>query len=275
MRDFNTVRRKLAIATWSDPSEPNIHGKLTVDATEALRYLAWVRETTGEHATITHFVGKAVALALASTPSLNGYLRFGRFVPHATTDITYLVVLEGGENLAKARLREVDRKSVADIARELRELAARLREGRDGDFAKSMKTVGLLPTWLLRPILWLTGFLASVLGLRLPSLGVEPFAFGSAVITSVGMFGLDEGYAPFSPFMRIPLLVLVGAVSDQPAAVDGALAIRPRLTITATIDHRFVDGFQGGTLAKTIRAVFENPWTLEGRDGPPAPTTPA
>ncbi|MCA9492744.1 MAG: 2-oxo acid dehydrogenase subunit E2, partial [Myxococcales bacterium] len=38
----------------------------------------------------------------------------------------------------------------------------------------------------------------------------------------------------------------------------------------ATIDHRFMDGAQGGRLAKVVRKVMENPWTLEGLEGRPA-----
>ncbi len=68
MSHGNTLRRKLAIASWSSPSEGNIYGKLTVDATEALAYLDHLRETTGEKVTVTHLVGKAVAEALAAEP---------------------------------------------------------------------------------------------------------------------------------------------------------------------------------------------------------------
>ena len=37
-----------------------------------------------------------------------------------------------------------------------------------------------------------------------------------------------------------------------------------QITITATIDHRFIDGSAGGKLANTIRAVFDDPWTVIG-----------
>ena len=80
---------------------------------------------------------------------------------------------------------------------------------------------------------------------------------------SVGMFGLDEGFAPFTPFARVPVLVLVGAVRDGVVAIDGQPAVRKLLTITATIDHRFLDGAQGGVLAKTMRSLIEDPWQLE------------
>lgn len=266
-----TVRRKLAIATWSAPREGNIYGKLTVDATAALAYLDWLRATTGEKVTITHLVGKAVGMALAKAPSLNGYLRLGSYVPHDTVDVAFLVALEEGENLAKAKVANMDQKSVSDVAKELRELAERLRKGKDEAFNKSMGPVKILPTFVLKPIVAITGFLASSLGLSIPFLGVERFPFGSCIVTSVGMFGLDEGYAPPTPFARVPVYVLVGAVKDMPAVVDGQLVVRKQLVITATVDHRFMDGYQGGVLAKVVREVLENPWrTLEGREGPPA-----
>ena len=46
--DFNNTRRKLAIASWSAPREGNIYGKLTLDATEALAYIEWLRAKTGD-----------------------------------------------------------------------------------------------------------------------------------------------------------------------------------------------------------------------------------
>ena len=111
-------RRKLAIASWGNPREGNIYGKLTFDATEALAYVDHLRQTTGEKVTITHFVDKACGEALKKEPTLNGFIRLGAFVPHETVDIAFLVALEEGKNLAKAKVCRVDDKSVTDIARE-------------------------------------------------------------------------------------------------------------------------------------------------------------
>ena len=80
------------------------------------------------------------------------------------------------------------------------------------------------------------------------------------MITSVGMFGLDEGYAPHTPFARVPIIVLIGAMRDTPIVQDGEVVIAPMITLTATIDHRYIDGSQGANLAKTIRAFFEDPF---------------
>ena len=257
------LRRKLAIASWRPAREGNIHGKVTVDATEALAYLDDVRRRTGEKVTITHLVGKAVGAALAAEPTLNGYIRLGRFVPHEQVALTFLVSMADGSDLAKAKVDHVDRKPVTAVASELRQRAEDLRTGNDEDWERNKQVIALLPTWLLRPVLWLTGLLASSFGVNAPALGVEPFPFGSGVVTSVGMFGLDEAWVPQTPFARVPLWVLVGAVTERPTVVDGEVVPRPMLTVTATIDHRFVDGFQGAALAREFRRVLGDPWSLD------------
>jgi pyruvate dehydrogenase E2 component (dihydrolipoamide acetyltransferase) len=77
------------------------------------------------------------------------------------------------------------------------------------------------------------------------------------------MLGIDEGFAPPTPFARVPLYVLLGAIREQPAVVDGEIVIQPQMTLTATVDHRFVDGYQAAVLANTVRDLFANPWQLD------------
>jgi pyruvate dehydrogenase E2 component (dihydrolipoamide acetyltransferase) len=259
-----STRRKLAIATWSSPREGNIYGKLTVDAGPALRYIEELRAQTGEKVSLTHLVGRACGLALAQAPTLNGRILFGKYRPFDTVDLAFLVALDEGKDLAAAKIEHVDRKTSVDIARELRERAERLRARQDEDFESSKGLLRALPTWLLRPLVHFMGWLASGVGLDLAAIGLRKFPFGACIVTSVGMFGLDEGFVPPTPFARVPVYVLVGAVSERPAVVDGAVVPRPQVTITATIDHRFIDGFQGGVLARTMRAFFADPWTHDG-----------
>jgi pyruvate/2-oxoglutarate dehydrogenase complex dihydrolipoamide acyltransferase (E2) component len=276
-RERNSVRRKLAIASWRGPREPNIYGKLELDATEALAYLRAVRERTGEKVTLTHLVGRATAAALAEEPTLNGRIRLGRYVPNDRVSLAFLVSMPDGSDLARAKVEDVDRKDVATIAAELRERSERLRTGADDDWEQSKKIVRALPTWLLRPVVWFTGWVTASLGVGAAPLGLERQPFGSAIVTSVGMFGLDEAWVPPTPFARVPLYVLIGAVRERPAVVDGEVVTRPMLTVTATLDHRFVDGFQAGTLVRSFRRAFENPSSLEVpepspvRPGDPAP----
>ncbi len=264
-----TTRRKLAIASWRPPREGNIYGKLTLDAGPAISYIDHLREETGEKVTVTHLVGKAVAQALAEEPTLNGRIVLGRYEPHEKVGITYLVAMEDGSDLARAKVDDADRKTLAETARELRERAEKLRRGGDEDWEKSKGIIKALPTWLLRPVLWLTGWLTSSLGVQAKSLGLEPYPFGSCIVTSVGMFGLDEAFVPPTPFARVPVYVLIGAIKDRAEVVDGEIVVQKQLTITATVDHRFIDGFQGGVLARAFRRGFERPWTLDGLEEAP------
>lgn len=268
---ISTNRRKLAIASWRAPREGNIYGKLTLDAGPVLAYVAEVRERTGEKVTLTHVVGKTLARALAAEPSLNGRIVMGRYEPHDRVDVTFLVTMEDGSDLARAKVEHTDRKPVEDIARELREKAGNLRGGGDDDWEKSKKLVRLLPTFLLRPVLWVTGWLTGSLGVEAKALGLERFPFGSAIVTNVGVFGLDEAFVPPTPFARVPIYVLIGAVDERPQVVDGRIVARPTITLTATIDHRFIDGFQAGTLAREFRAVFEDPSLLDTGAAAPEP----
>lgn len=259
----NSTRRKLAIASWSAPKEGVIYGQMSIDATAALAHIERLREESGLKISITHLVGKAVALGLRAAPGLNGRIHLGRFIPFDDVAFAYLVALEDGGDLAKVKVEQADQKSIVDLAEQLAMEAQRLRAGKDEAFNKSKPLLKLLPTWIIRRLVNLTGWLASSLGVRIQALGVEPFPFGACCITSVGMFGIEVGYAPHTPWARTPLLISICAIRDQVVAVDGAPSVRPMLTLTATIDHRFIDGKDAGKFATKIRQVLEHPELLD------------
>ena len=266
---MNSLRRKLMLATWTRPTEGNIYGKLDLDCTKMLAYLEYLQEQKNEKCTVTHFVGRAVGEALHRCPSINGYIRFGSYIEHKTVDVSFLVAIDGGKNLGNVKVDNIHQKDIAGVAQALRKDATALRKGEDKEFENSQNTLKMLPSFLIRPVLWLTGWLTSSLGLDLSFLGLKSFPFGACMITSVGMFGLDEGFAPHTPFARVPVIVLIGAVQKKVVVIDDEMAIRPMLTLTATIDHRYIDGAQGATLVKTLREAFDSPWMLDGLNQPP------
>jgi pyruvate dehydrogenase E2 component (dihydrolipoamide acetyltransferase) len=110
----------------------------------------------------------------------------------------------------------------------------------------------------------MTGYFTGALGFDCKPLGLEKFPFGACVVTSVGMFGIDEGYAPQTPFARAPIYLAVTKIKERVVAHNGQVIIRPELDLMATIDHRFMDGHQGAMLASKVRYMIENPWVLDG-----------
>ena len=264
-----STRRKLAIATWSSPSEGTVYGKLTVDVENALKYIDFLRAQSGEKVTITHLVGRAAALALKTAPDINGRIFCGRYIPHNTVDISFLVAMTDGSDLAKFKVCQIDHKSTVDIAKELRHGSERLRSGKDSEFEKSKPMLKYMPIFLLKPLVWLIGYITGALGVSVPQLGLEKFPFGALIITSVGMFGIDEGYAAPTPFARVPVYIAITRIRDRPVARNGQVIIRPELDLMATIDHRFLDGYQGALLSKNLRENLEKPWLMDGYDSSP------
>ncbi|QOW00253.1 dihydrolipoamide acetyltransferase family protein [Rhodococcus pyridinivorans] len=81
---------------------------------------------------------------------------------------------------------------------------------------------------------------------------------GSTVsVTNVGVFGVDGGTPILNPGESA--ILAVGAISDRPWVVDGALAIRKVVTLSLSFDHRLVDGEQAGRALATIGAFLGDP----------------
>ena len=264
-----STRRKIAIATWGSPKEGNIYGKLTLDATKSLMYIDYLKSNGHKKVTITHIVGKAIALALASAPYLNGRIVFGKYVAHDSVDIAFLVTIENGNNLAQYKICNINKKSVVEISKELFRSAEILRKGTDKNLKKSKFILKLLPTWIIRPLLSLIGYLTGILGIKINILGIDSFPFGSCLITSVGMMGLSEVFVPPTPFTHVPIYVVVTLIKKSPVVKDGNIVIRKEINLMVTVDHRFIDGYQGAKLVKIIQRLFNNPWELDGLKNAP------
>jgi pyruvate dehydrogenase E2 component (dihydrolipoamide acetyltransferase) len=254
--------RKIAGAMWGPPDDPQVYGILEFDATPHLALMERGR-AAGYPITPTHLVGRAVAHALHEVPDFNVRVVGSRVIPRESVDVFFIAAIEGGRELSGVKVERADDKSVFDIAVELRERAGAMKSGDDREFAKSRKTIASMPRRLLRPSMRFSSWLAGDRNRDIKALGVKRSPFGSAMITSIGMFGIPQGFAPLARFYKMPLLVLVGEVTDKPVAVDGRAEVRPVLPLTATIDHRYADGWHIGQLIRPFRAYLEDPASFE------------
>ncbi|MGH2684429.1 MAG: 2-oxo acid dehydrogenase subunit E2, partial [Actinomycetota bacterium] len=93
--------------------------------------------------------------------------------------------------------------------------------------------------------------------------GMPREAFGGAMVTNVGVFGITEGWAPLSPIYRVPIIVLVGEVDTRPWVVGDRVVPHPVLPLTATIDHRWVDGYGLAGFVETFKKYVANPLAYE------------
>jgi pyruvate dehydrogenase E2 component (dihydrolipoamide acetyltransferase) len=253
--------RRMAAAMWRSPRDPSIYGSMDVDATAALAFLADHQRTTGVKLTVTHLVARAVALALRDQPEINGKVRFwGRLEQRGSVDV-FVTVLTG-RDLSGARIDRADEKSLTAIATEISERAGKIRTGTDASYEKSRSLLKTMPWWLARPATWLSDVLVNELHLDLPAQGMPRDPFGSALVTSVGRFGIDTAFAPFVPLARCPMLILVPEVRPRPWAVGNHVEVRPVLRLCATFDHRLIDGAAAGRFAAQLTALFATPELL-------------
>lgn len=256
-----SVRRKIAVATWRAPREGRLHARMAVDASAVLDYCRRRRAESGVQVTPGLVVGMAFARGVLEVPEFLNRVVFGRIVPFPTQDVAFAVDIGDGEDLAPTKVRDVDSKTVVDVARDLEAGAARLRARADRDYEITSGIARRVPWFALRSLLSAASLLNGGIGVR--AFGQPAHPLGSLFVTNIGSFGLDEGYVAPVPLARVPLYVCVGAVSDAPMALDGQVVVRPRVVMTATADHRLVDGAHAARLARFVRSALAEPELLD------------
>jgi pyruvate dehydrogenase E2 component (dihydrolipoamide acetyltransferase) len=80
---------------------------------------------------------------------------------------------------------------------------------------------------------------------------------GTFTISNLGMFGVEQFVAVINPPQAA--ILAVGATLDTPVARDGAVDVRPMMTLTLTVDHRAVDGAAGADFLRTVKQFLEEP----------------
>lgn len=254
--------RRIAGAMWHAPDDPQIFGALDIDATALLAFIDEERGR-GHRITPTHLVGRALAHALVKVPDLNARISHGRIIPRESIDIFFITAVDQGHDLSGIKIANVDRMRAVDVGKELAHRSAILKSGGDAEFSRSKRVMNALPPSILRRALRWTAFLTEEMGLDVAALGLRRSPFGSAMVTSVGMFGIPQGFAPLAWMYDVPLLVLVGELTEKPVAVDGRVEVRTMLPITATIDHRYADGWHISQAMNAFREYLAAPQRFE------------
>ena len=88
-------------------------------------------------------------------------------------------------------------------------------------------------------------------------LRAEDVQCGTFTISNLGMFGIEQFVAVINPPQAA--ILAVGATLDTPVARNGAVEVRPMMTMTLTVDHRAVDGAAGADFLRTVKQFVEEP----------------
>jgi pyruvate/2-oxoglutarate dehydrogenase complex dihydrolipoamide acyltransferase (E2) component len=249
----------VAASSWDDVGDASIYGWLDIDATAMLAYVAEVRKATGVHVTVTHLVGKAIALAFSEAPECNAYVSLGQLRRRSTVDVFFSVAVGDGKNLSGAKVERVDELTVPEIALSLTRTVERIRGRQDTDLQRSQSLLSSVPAPLLGAVMKVTAHAMYDLGIDLSWAGVPADPLGTVVVTNVGVLGVEQGFAPFMPQGRAAAMLTVGKIRDKVIAIDGQARVRPVLTLGGTFDHRVIDGFHLGRMTRTLHGILGDP----------------
>jgi pyruvate dehydrogenase E2 component (dihydrolipoamide acetyltransferase) len=80
---------------------------------------------------------------------------------------------------------------------------------------------------------------------------------GTFTISNLGMYGVERFFAVLNP-PQVAILA-AGAIEDRVVAEDGQPAVRPRMDLTLSCDHRALDGATASEFLRTLKTYLEEP----------------
>jgi pyruvate dehydrogenase E2 component (dihydrolipoamide acetyltransferase) len=88
----------------------------------------------------------------------------------------------------------------------------------------------------------------------------EEYTGGTFSVSNLGMLDIDEFTAVINP--PEAGILAVGRIVQKAVAHEGQLAVRRRLRLTMSCDHRVIDGATGARFLQTLTTMLENPLAL-------------
>jgi pyruvate/2-oxoglutarate dehydrogenase complex dihydrolipoamide acyltransferase (E2) component len=255
----NSAFRMLAANSWLPPNDPQIYAVVELEMAKALAFIEKFRKDEGVKATPTHITIKAAAILLARHPKINAKCEGGNIYQRDSVNISVAVDVGGAKDLGLVLLRDVDKMPLKEIVERTAKAAGEVKRGVDRDLGRSRVLYNKLPPFLLRRYFDIADILINKLNLDLRLFGVPRDPFGGAFITSVGMLGVEECFAPIPTLSRVSVALLVTAIKDRPWVEDGKVVVRPIMKLCVTFDHRIVEGYEAAAIANELKEIVANP----------------
>lgn len=248
--------------------------ELTLNMEAVLAYLADLNTKESDtkcRVTLTHFWIKSFALCFEKYPDMNCALIGKKLIARKYIDIFLTVMIrEKGElnrsyDLSGISIRDAQFKSLRDIAVESNQKILALRTGVDHPIRRVRKLAKLIPSPLAPLFLGLVNRWVYTLNLSLEWLGLPGDRFGSALLSNFGALGIEKAILPLYPFSRTPYAVGIGNVRLTPFVEGENIVAANCTTLSLTMDHRVIDGFQGAKFMKYLQKISETPYEYLGK----------
>ncbi|MDR0758702.1 MAG: 2-oxo acid dehydrogenase subunit E2 [Treponema sp.] len=203
---------------------PHLYFTEPVDVTSLTAFRQQLNETADVKIAVSDLLTLAAAKALKKYPAVNASLINGEVISYKSINVGTAVA--GNNGLIVPVVKDVQEKSLTDVARESRDLVARAKEGR---------------------------------------LESHEYSGGTFTISNLGMFGVENFTAIINgteaailavSSVRKKAVVVTGENGED------SIVIRPMMNIQLSVDHRLIDGLLAVQFLGYIRRLLENPMLI-------------
>jgi pyruvate dehydrogenase E2 component (dihydrolipoamide acetyltransferase) len=212
-----TVSRRMA---ESKATVPDFALEVEIDMTECVALREQLKQMTDQPPSFNDMIVRACALALRENARVNGAYKDGKFELYSRVNIGVAVAAQ--DTLVVPTVFDADKKSLGEIARSVRELAQKVRDGK------------ITPPEL---------------------------SGGTFTISNLGMYGIDSFTAVINP-PQAALLAVGALKKRPAVDENGAVTVRDTLFANLVSDHRILYGAEGAQFLARVRELLEQPLAL-------------
>ncbi|MGQ9841005.1 MAG: dihydrolipoamide acetyltransferase family protein, partial [Anaerolineae bacterium] len=214
-----TIARRMV---ESKTQAPHFYVTMEIDMAAAMALRAQINALLpeAEKLSVNDLIIKAAAVALRQFPNINASFASDGIHIHEQVNIGLAVARETG--LVTVVLRDCDKKPLAQLAKEAKELVARAREGR-------MKPDDMLGA--------------------------------TFTISNLGMFEVDE-FSAIITLPQAAALAVGAVKKVPVVNADGQIVAGTRMKVTLSADHRVTDGAEVAQFLQALKAALEQPLRL-------------
>ena len=214
-----TVARRLTQSFMQVPHFP-LNVDIALDKLLAARKGINDAAPEGVKVSVNDMLIKASAMALMAEPDCNASFTDNGIAYHNGAHISVAVAIDGG--LITPVIRDAEKKGLAEISIEMKDLAGRARERK------------------LKP---------------------QEYMGGTFSISNLGMFGIKSFASIINPPEGMIMSVGAGAKQPVVGA-DGQLTTATMMGVTLTCDHRVIGGAEGARWLQAFKRYVETPESM-------------
>jgi len=222
-RPLNKMRKQIAehmVRSLSTAAQVTLMGEIDMTEMKKFRQILLTQEGIfGTRITYTDLFIYLLAKQLRKHPIINSSIIGNNIILWDSVNMGVATSLKNG--LIVPVIKDVDKKSLTELSKELKDLVKKAREEK------------------LQP---------------------DDVTGGTFTITNLGAFG-GAGYRFETVIINQPESAILGTggISDRVVVRDKKIVIRPILTYYFTYDHRVIDGLNAAKFMRDVQKAFEQP----------------